>query len=79
MHPNQGASRYNQSSYTLYPTAGILHLYTVAVTRYLTVEQYLNGIDQHSTDHKGSIQQVTHHHCRGRTNHTSNMPSITLV
>ena len=29
---------------------------TGAKTRDLAVEQYLNGMDQHSTDHKGSFQ-----------------------
>ena len=57
----------------------ILHLYTGAVMRDLTVEQYLNGTDQHSTNHEGNIKQVSHHLCRGRMNNTSNMPTITLA
>ena len=47
--------------------AGILHLYTGAMARDLTVEQHLNGMDQHSTNHKGSIQQVSCHHQKGMT------------
>ena len=31
----------------------IMHLYTGAMMSNLTVEQYLNGIEQYSTNHKG--------------------------
>ena len=44
-----------------------LGLYTGALMRDLTVETMLNGTDQCSTDHKGSIQIVSCHHCKGNT------------
>ena len=64
LHPNQGARRYSHIFYSFTREPAIIHLYTGAVMRELTVEQYLNGTDQHSTNHKGSIQQVSCHHHR---------------
>ena len=34
--------------------------------RDLILEHHLNGMDQCSTNHEGSIQQVSCHHCKGK-------------
>ena len=49
------------------PQHSNLHIHTGAMMRDLTVEQHLNGADQCSTNHKGSIKQVSHHHYKGKT------------